>query len=120
VRLLLSLPLGLLIGLALGGLGGGGSILAVPALVYVVGLGAKEAVTTSLVVVGVVALGGMLGHWRAGRVRVAAGLWFGVAGVAGSLIGTRLNRTVDPNALLMAFAGVMMLVAWRMSVVTRA
>ena len=120
MRLLLTLPLGLLIGLALGGLGGGGSILAVPALVYVVGLGPKEAVTTSLVVVGVAALGGMLGHWRAGRVRVAAGLWFGVAGVAGSLIGTRLNRTVDPNALLMAFAGVMMLVAWRMWVTARA
>jgi uncharacterized membrane protein YfcA len=48
-----------------------GSILAVPALVYVVGLGAKEAVTTSLVIVGVA---GMVGHWSAGRVRVAAGL----------------------------------------------
>jgi uncharacterized protein len=119
VRLLLTLPLGLLVGLALGALGGGGSILAVPALVYVVGLGAKEAVTTSLVIVGVAALGGMVGHWRAGRVRVAAGLWFSLAGVAGSLLGTRLNRSVKPDVLLAAFAVVMMIAAWRMWVTAR-
>jgi len=119
MRLLLTLPLGLFIGLALGALGGGGSILAVPALVYVVGLGPKGAVTTSLVVVGVAALGGVIGHWRAGRVRVSAGLWFGVAGVAASLLGTRLNRAVDPNVLLAAFAGLMMLAAWRMWVAAR-
>jgi len=114
VRLLLTLPLGVLIGLALGAVGGGGSILAVPALVYVVGLGPKQAVTTSLVVVGVAALGGMIGHWRGGRVAVGAGLWFGLAGVAGSLLGTRLNRAVDPNVLLAAFAGLMAIAAWRM------
>ena len=119
VRLLLTLPLGLVVGLALGALGGGGSILAVPALVYVVGLGAKEAVTTSLVIVGVAALGGMVGHWRAGRVRVAAGLWFSLAGVAGSLLGTRLNRSVNPDVLLAAFAVVMMIAAWRMWVTAR-
>ena len=114
MKLLLALPLGLLVGLALGALGGGGSILAVPALVYVVGLDPKEAVTTSLVVVGVAALGGMVGHWRAGRVRVVASLWFSVAGVAGSLLGSRLNRSVNPDLLLAAFAGVMMIAAWRM------
>ncbi len=119
MRLLLTLPLGLLVGLALGALGGGGSILAVPALVYVVGLGAKEAVTTSLVIVGVAAIGGMVGHWRAGRVRVAAGLWFSLAGVAGSLLGTRLNRSVNPEVLLAAFAVVMMIAAWRMWVTAR-
>jgi len=119
VNLLLALPLGLLVGLALGALGGGGSILAVPALVYAVGLGPKEAVTTSLVVVGVAALGGMVGHRRAGRVRVAAGLWFSLAGVAGSLLGSRLNRAVDPDVLLAAFAGVMVIAAWRMEVTAR-
>ena len=120
MRLLLALPLGLIIGLALGALGGGGSILAVPALVYVVGLGPEEAVATSLVVVGVAALGGMVGHWRAGRVRVAAGLWFGLAGVLGSLLGTRLSQTVNPDVLLLAFAGVMLLVAWRLWAAARA
>ena len=119
MNLLLALPLGLLVGLALGALGGGGSILAVPALVYVVGLGPKEAVTTSLVVVGVAALGGMVVHWRAGRVRVVAGLWFSLAGVAGSLLGSRLNRAVNSNVLLAAFAGVMVIAAWRMWVTAR-
>ena len=119
MRLLLTLPLGLLIGVALGALGGGGSILAVPALVYVVGLEPKPAVTTSLVIVGVTALGGMIGHLRAGRVRVGAGLWFGLAGVAGSLLGSRLNRAVDPQALLIAFSGVMVVAAWRMWVSAR-
>lgn len=119
MRLLLTLPLGLLVGLALGALGGGGSILAVPALVYVVGVGPKEAVTTSLVIVGVAALGGTVGHWRAGRVRVAAGLWFSLAGVAGSLLGTRLNRAVNPDVLLAAFAVLMMVAAWRMLVTAR-
>ena len=119
MNLLLAIPLGLLVGLALGALGGGGSILAVPALVYVVGLGPKEAVTTSLVVVGVAAIGGMIVHWRAGRVRVAAGLWFSLAGVTGSLLGSRLNRAVNPDLLLVAFAGVMVIAAWRMSSAAR-
>jgi len=114
VRLLLSLPLGLLIGLALGAVGGGGSILAVPALVYVVGLAPKPAVTGSLVVVAATAAGGAWLHWRAGRVRVAQGMWFGVAGIAGSLAGSRLNAAVDPTVLLAAFSGVMVVAAWRM------
>jgi len=114
MRLLLSLPLGILLGMALGALGGGGSILAVPALVYVVGLEPKPAVTMSLVVVGVAALGGMIGHWRGGRVRLAAGLWFGIAGIGGSLLGSRLNRAVDPAVLLIAFSGLMLVAAWRM------
>ena len=119
MRLLLSLPLGILLGMALGALGGGGSILAVPALVYVLGLEPKPAVTTSLVVVGVAALGGMLGHWRGGRVRLAAGLWFGIAGIGGSLLGSRLNRAVDPTVLLIAFSGLMLVAAWRMWVSAR-
>jgi uncharacterized membrane protein YfcA len=120
VNLLLTLPLGLVVGLALGALGGGGSILAVPALVYIVGLSPKEAVTTSLAVVGVAAFGGMVGHRRAGRVRVVAGLWFSLAGVAGSLLGTRLNRAVNSDVLLATFAGVMVIAAWRMWVRARA
>ena len=119
MRLLLGLPLGILIGMALGALGGGGSILAVPVLVYVVGLGPKSAVTTSLVVVGVASLGGMVGHWRGERVRVAAGLWFGIAGIGGSLLGSRLNRAVDPTVLLLGFSVLMLIAAWRMWASTR-
>ncbi|OOK70805.1 sulfite exporter TauE/SafE family protein [Mycobacterium kansasii] len=70
-------PFGILIGLALGALGGGGSILAVPALVYGVGETAHTATATSLVTVGATALVGMVGHLRTGSVRLFSGLTFG-------------------------------------------
>ncbi|MCI0859655.1 MAG: sulfite exporter TauE/SafE family protein [Chloroflexi bacterium] len=110
----LALPLGLLVGLSLGVLGAGGSILIVPMLVYVLGFEPKAAITTSLVVVGLVSLGGMVTHWRAGRVRVGTGIAFGLAGILGSLGGSYLNRAVDSNILLLAFAGLMLVAAWAM------
>lgn len=114
MRLLLSLPLGVLIGITLGAVGGGGSILAVPVLVYAVGLEAKAATTASLVVVGIAALGGMVGHWRAGRVRVVAGTMFGLAGVGGSIVGSLLNRSVNSHVLLLAFSALTFLAAFSM------
>ncbi|MGD9753899.1 MAG: sulfite exporter TauE/SafE family protein [Acidimicrobiia bacterium] len=119
MRALLASPLGFLIGLSLGALGGGGSILAVPALVYGAGQGAKAATSTSLLIVGISSVFGMLSHWRAGRVRVGAGLVFGVVGIGGSLVGSALNRSVDPDVLLLAFSGLMMVAAWRMWVGSR-
>lgn len=110
----LALPLGLLVGLSLGVLGAGGSILIVPMLVYVLDLEAKSAITVSLVVVGLVSLGGMVAHWRSGRVRVGTGIAFGLAGILGSLGGSYLNRAVDSNILLLAFAGLMVVAAWTM------
>ena len=114
MRGLIASPLGFLIGVSLGALGGGGSILAVPALVYGAGQGAKAATTTSLLVVGVTSLLGMFAHLRAGRVRIASGLVFGGLGLGGSLLGSALNKSVDPNVLLLAFAGLMIIAAWRM------
>lgn len=108
--LALAIPVGLLIGLSLGALGGGGSILTVPALVYLLGQSPHEATTGSLVIVGVTSLAGMVAHWRSGRVRVVPGLVFGVLGVAGSYVGSRLSAGVDPYVLLVGFA-VLMLVA---------
>ena len=113
-RALLVSPLGFLIGISLGALGGGGSILAVPVLVYAAGESPKAATTTSLVVVGATALGGMLAHLRAGRVRILPGILFGLAGIGGSLLGTKLNNSVDENVLLLAFAALMLVAAWRM------
>jgi uncharacterized membrane protein YfcA len=116
VRSLLASPLGFLIGLSLGALGGGGSILAVPALVYAAGQSPKHATTTSLVLVAITAVIGMIPHWRAGRVRFVAGTIFGLAGVGGSLLGSHWNRAADPNALLLAFSGLMLVAAlamWR-------
>lgn len=93
-----------LIGLTLGLLGGGGSILAVPLLVYVAGLPAKEAIATSLLVVGVTSAVAVLPHARLGRVRWRTGLIFGTAGMAGAYAGGRLAEFVPAAVLLTGFA----------------
>ena len=115
-RAIVTSPLGFLIGLSLGALGGGGSILAVPALVYGAGQTPKQATTTSLILVGVTSLIGIVPHWRAGRVRVVPGVIFGLAGVGGSLLGSNWNKAVDPDVLLLAFSVLMLVAAaamWR-------
>jgi uncharacterized membrane protein YfcA len=114
MRALLASPLGFLVGLSLGALGGGGSILAVPALVYAAGQNPKHATTTSLVLVAVTALIGLVPHWRAGRVRWLPGLVFGLAGVVGSLAGSHWNEAADPDVLLLAFSGLMLVAAYAM------
>jgi uncharacterized protein len=114
VRAFLASPLGFLIGLSLGALGGGGSILAVPVLVYAAGQGPKSATTTSLLLVGIASAVGMMGHLRAGRVAVGTGLAFGLTGIGGSLVGSAINRRSNPNVLLLAFAGLVLVAAWRM------
>ncbi len=114
IRALLTSPLGFLIGLSLGALGGGGSILAVPVLVYAAGQDPKAATATSLLLVGSASLVGMFTHWRAGRVRVGTGIVFGLTGIGGSLAGSALNRRLDPNLLLLGFAGLVVVAAWRM------
>ncbi len=118
--LALTAGLGLLIGLSLGALGGGGSILTVPALVYVIGQDAKAATTSSLFIVGLGALVGALGHHRSGRVRWGTGLAFGAAGIAAGFAGTALNRHVQPDVLLLAFAGLILVAAAGMFAKNRA
>lgn len=113
--LALAAAMGVVIGLTLGTLGGGGSILAVPALVYVLGQDAYVATTGSLVIVGVSALTGMAAHARAGRVRVGTGLTFGALGVAGSVLGSRLSASVDPDVLLAGFAALLFVSAGAMT-----
>ncbi len=107
-------PIGFLIGLSLGTLGGGGSILAVPALVFAAGQNPKQATATSLVLVGVASLVGIVPHWRGGRVRVGLGVAFGLAGVPGSLLGSAVNKRMDPDVLLLAFSVLIVIAAWRM------
>lgn len=113
-RGLLASPLGLFIGLALGALGSGGSILAVPALVYAAGVTPRAATTTSLFLVGTAATLGLGTHARAGRVRFGTGTAFGLLGIGGSLAGTTVNRRIDPDVLLLAFSGLVLIAAWRM------
>ncbi|MFI9079542.1 sulfite exporter TauE/SafE family protein [Streptomyces sioyaensis] len=106
-----ALPCGLLIGLLLGALGGGGSVLAVPALVYLLGQSPHEATAGALVVVTAGAVTGLVCHARAGRVRWAAGTAFGALGTAGSYVGSRWSAALDPTVLMAAFAGLMLVVA---------
>ena len=108
---LITALLGVVIGFVLGAVGAGGAMVAVPSLVYVVGLSPKAATTASLIIVGSIALGGMAVHLRAGRVRVRSGLMFAVTGIGGSVGGSYLNRIIDPDILLLAFAALMAVVA---------
>jgi uncharacterized membrane protein YfcA len=117
--LALAVLVGLAIGASLGALGGGGSILTVPALVYLLGQSAHSATTVSLVVVGVSALAGMALHARAGRVRLAEGATFGALGAAGSVLGSRLSAGVAEPVLLSAFGGLMLAAAGAMAVRSR-
>ena len=112
--LVLGIALGALVGLALGLLGGGGSILTVPIFVYVLGFGAKEAIAMSLAVVGAVSLFGAAGHWRAGNVDLRVALVFGAVAMAGTYLGARLAVFFSGAAQLILFAMVMLLAAWFM------
>lgn len=108
--MILALLFALAVGFSLGLLGGGGSILTVPILVYVLRMDAKPAIATSLIVVGVTSAAAMLPHVRAGRVNARVGLAFGASSMAGAFLGGRLSRFVPSGVLLVAFA-LMMLVA---------
>jgi len=112
--LLLGALLSLVAGVSLGLLGGGGSILTVPILVYVLGVEPRGAIATSLVVVGVTSAAGMLSHARAGRVEWRTGLLFGSAGMLGAAAGGRLGEFVPPTLLLVAFAGMVLATALAM------
>ena len=114
MTLVLALLCGVVIGLVLGMLGGGGSILAVPALVYVLGQSAQDAVTASLVVIGISSAIGALSYHRDRQVRGGVGLVFGVVGIGASFAGTVLNRHVGESVLLGSFAAVMVLSATAM------
>ena len=115
LAVLLAVPLGLVIGLAVGLLGGGGSIIAVPVLVYGFGQDVIAATTGSLVVVGLTAVAGSMGHHRAGRVLWAEGLVFGLLGAGGAFLGTRASTAVPQAVLLAAFAVLLVVVAGLMT-----
>lgn len=110
----LSVLFGTLIGLLLGLVGGGGSILTVPILVYVIGLEVQAATATSLAIVGASALAGALPHARAGRVNVRVAVAFGLFGIAGAFAGTWLSHQVSSAWILLLFGLMMVAVAGRM------
>ncbi len=104
----LALFLSLLIGVSLGLLGGGGSILTTPILIYALGVETRAAIATSLLVVGVTSLAGMIGHARSGNVIWRVGLLFGAAGMVGAWLGGRLAALIPAETLMILFAGMML------------
>lgn len=102
---------GFLVGIIFGGVGGGGAILTVPALIVIGGQHAGDAITSSLVVVGVAALTGVISCIRRDRVAWRTTVGFGVAGVPAAWLGSLLSHRADPNVLMVGFSCVMFLAA---------
>ncbi|WP_182169891.1 sulfite exporter TauE/SafE family protein [Flaviflexus equikiangi] len=107
--IVLALLLAALVGVSLGLLGGGGSILTVPILTYMVGMEPREAIASSLFIVGATSAVSAIGHAKAGRVRWRTGLIFGGAGMAGAFAGGLLGGLI-PGAVLMVLFALMMIV----------
>jgi len=105
--MLVAALLSLAIGAVLGMLGGGGSILTLPMLVYAVGAEPRGAIAASLLVVGTTAVVGVVLHGRAGNVRWRTGLIFGAVAMLGSFAGSRLSQHLSTRVLLLLFAAVM-------------
>ena len=102
---------GVLIGTALGLLGGGGSVLTVPIFVYVLGFTPKDAIAMSLAVVGATSAFGTASHWRAGNVNLRVAAMFGAVAMLGTLAGARAARFVPGSIQLVIFGAVMLIAA---------
>ena len=110
----LSILFGGFVGVALGVTGGGGSLLAVPMLVYGLALAPREAFGVSLAAVGATALIGVVPRIRAGQVEVGTAVLFAVAGMFGAPLGTWVAGMISETVLLAMFAVLMLVIAGRM------
>jgi uncharacterized membrane protein YfcA len=110
----LSILFGGLVGFALGLTGGGGSLLAVPLLVYGLSMAPREAFGVSLAAVGATALFGVVPRIRAGQIEIGTGVLFAIAGMVGAPAGTWLAGHLSETVLLVMFAVLMLFVAWQM------
>lgn len=116
----LSIFSGAIVGLVLGLIGGGGSILAVPLLLYLVGVTDPHvAIGTSAVAVSANALLGLVGHARAKTVKWPCAATFAAAGIVGAWLGSSLGKTIDGQALLSFFALAMIAVGLNTLLVKR-
>lgn len=109
--MLLAVLLGVVIGLLIGTLGGGGAILAVPALVFVFGFEPQDATLGSLVVMVAGTLSGIINHAKLGSVDLKKGVLFGVLGIVGTYVGRCLAGGVDGSVLMLTFAALLMVIA---------
>jgi uncharacterized membrane protein YfcA len=107
----LAMLLSVLIGVTLGLLGGGGSILTTPILIYALGVETKPAIATSLIVVGLTSIAGVVQHARAGNVVWKTGVVFGAAGMVGAFGGGYVAAWIPETVLLLMFAGMMLATA---------
>src|SRR5579871_426582 len=111
IHWLITFLCGSFVGCTLGVIGGGGSILAVPLLLYVVGIREPHvAIGTSALAVGANAAVNLVGHWRLGNVKLPCAFTFAFAGVLGALLGSSLGKAVDGQRLLLLFSGAMLAV----------
>jgi len=102
---------GILVGFTLGLVGGGGSILAVPLMVYLVGVPSPHvAIGTSAFAVAANAATGLVQHARLGNVRWKCGAMYALAGIFGALVGSTAGKAIDGQKLLFLFALVMIIV----------
>ena len=101
------------IGISLGLLGGGGSVLALPILVYVMGVAPKSAIAMTLIIVGAVSLLGTLPHWKRGNINLKTAFIFGSATMIGAFLGARLATMpfVTGSFQMLLFAMMMLLAA---------
>jgi uncharacterized membrane protein YfcA len=111
MMLVVGLLLATLIGVSLGLLGGGGSILTVPTLLYVFKLPAREAIATSLLVVGTTSVAALVPHARAGRVQWKTGAVFGLASMIGAYTAGRFAKMIPESVLLLGFGAMMVATA---------
>ncbi|KIZ16457.1 sulfite exporter TauE/SafE family protein [Streptomyces natalensis] len=112
--LILALIAGAVVGLALGALGGGGSVLAVPALIYLLGFTPAAATTASLIIVTATSLAALYAHARAGHVRWKAGAAFAAAGLLPAALAGAAAARLPQAVLTVAFAAIAALAAVRM------
>ena len=112
VQILLSILSGGIVGFTLGLIGGGGSILAVPLLLYVVGLHDPHVVIGSTALaVSVNAFMNLIPHWRAGNIRWRAAVLFAIPGAVGAYVGSVFGKMVNDNEILFLFAILMIIIA---------
>ena len=117
--LVVTVALGLVIGLVIGGLGGGGGALTIPALVYLLGLTAQDATTSSVLIVGISSLAGAAVRLRDGGLRWGTGLAVAAVGVPTAYLGGVLNHRAGQAVVLVTFSAVTVLAAVAMLLESR-
>ncbi len=114
VHIFVALLLATLVGVSLGLLGSGGSIVMLPVLVYVAGVPAQQAVSMSLAIVGGISLIGAYLHYRQGHFHVKATAIFSISGMVGAFFGSFLTHLVSSHVLMLLFSGLMLVVGTAM------